>query len=290
MLLALLVALVNFAMWGAANQATYAPDVAARVNGLTYAPYGRSGAPWVPEAPTASAIAADLKQLSTLTGKIRTYSAAQFPELPGLAAAAGLELTLGVWLNGDADNNAREMAAAVQAARTHANVTRLVVGNETVLKQQLTPAQLIRHLQQARARTPLPISTAEPWHVWIKHPELADQVDFITVHLLPYWEGVGLETAVDESMERLARVRARFPGKPIVVGEIGYPSSGNTIGRAKPSPSTNPGSCTKKAARALIGACLTPHARQNLTSRAPSSQTRSGASRHWARRWRDGSS
>ena len=80
------------------------------------------------------------------------------------------------------------------------------------------------------------MSTAEPWHVWISHPELADHVDFITIHLLPYWEGVGIESAVDESLERLARVRARFPGKPVLIGEIGYPSGGDQIKRAVATP------------------------------------------------------
>ena len=38
-----------------------------------------------------------------------------------------------------------------------------------------------------------PVSTAEPWHVWLAHPELAQAVDYITIHLLPYWEGLPVE-------------------------------------------------------------------------------------------------
>jgi exo-beta-1,3-glucanase (GH17 family)/cellulose synthase/poly-beta-1,6-N-acetylglucosamine synthase-like glycosyltransferase len=238
LLLAFLVAGINYLVWSwtGASVPAPAPDVAARLNGITYAPFGRSDAPWVRHAPAAQTIAADLQQLAGITHQIRTYSASQFPELPALAAQHGLQLTLGVWLNKYAENNDREIKAALDTATKHTNVTRLVIGNETLLKQDLTPAQLISHLKRVRAATKLPVSTAEPWHVWIKHPELAEHVDFITIHLLPYWEGVGLDTAVDESMERMARVRARFPGKPIVIGEIGYPSSGDSIKRAQPSP------------------------------------------------------
>lgn len=236
LVLAALVAALNYAMWSWMGISIAAPNVAARVHGLTYAPFDRSDAPWVRHAPPAQTMARDMAQLAGLTDNIRTYSAAQFPQLPALAAQHGLQLTLGAWLDDNWESNEREMAAALSLAAAHSNVKRLIIGNEAVLKNQLTPAQLIPFLQRARANAKVPVSTAEPWHVWIKHPELAEHVDFITIHLLPYWEGVGIVTAVDESFERLARVRARFPGKDIVIGEIGYPSSGDTIGRAQPSP------------------------------------------------------
>jgi exo-beta-1,3-glucanase (GH17 family)/cellulose synthase/poly-beta-1,6-N-acetylglucosamine synthase-like glycosyltransferase len=236
MLLAAMVALANYLFWSDLGRTSTAPDVSPRVNGLTYAPFGRDDAPWVREVPAAELIATDLKQLTAVTSQIRTYSAAQFSELPALAAQNGLRVTLGAWLNGESENNEREIAAALQAARAHKSVTRLIIGNETLLKENLTPASLINYLTRVRKATRLPVSTAEPWHVWLKHPELADQVDFITIHLLPYWEGVGVETAVDESLQRLAWVRQRHPGKEIVIGEVGYPSSGDSIKRAEPSP------------------------------------------------------
>ena len=236
LLLAAFVASANFVLWSDLGTTPTAPDISSRVNGLTYAPFGRADAPWVRETPAADLIFADLKQLASVTTQIRTYSAAQFPDLPNMAAQNGLLVTLGAWLNGDSQNNEREIAAALQAAKTHKNVTRLVIGNETLLKENLRPDQLTRYLKQVRKATHLPVSTAEPWHVWLKYPELADNVDFITVHLLPYWEGVGVETAVEESFQRLAWVRERHPGKDIVIGEVGYPSRGDNIKRANPTP------------------------------------------------------
>lgn len=249
-LLAAAVALANYLFWSGMGSAQPAPDVQARVNGLTYAPFGRDDAPWVREVAAADLIAADLKQLAGVTGQIRTYSAAQFPELPAIAAQNGLRVTLGAWLNDDSENNEREISAALQAARTKKNITRLVIGNETLLKENLTPAALISYLKRVRQATRLPVSTAEPWHVWLKYPELANQVDFITVHLLPYWEGVGVETAVEESLQRLAWVRARHPGKEIVIGEVGYPSGGDSIKRAQPSPAAQAAFVRQFVARA----------------------------------------
>jgi exo-beta-1,3-glucanase (GH17 family)/cellulose synthase/poly-beta-1,6-N-acetylglucosamine synthase-like glycosyltransferase len=234
-LLIAVVVVLNYFAWSFAGRHFEAPDAAARVNGLTYAPYARFEAPWVREVPLENLLRADLRQLAGTTNRLRTYSAAQFPQLPEIAAPYGLRLTLGAWLGKDYFNNTLEITAAVTQAAKHSNVDRLIIGNEAILKKILTVEQLVVLLRQARAKSRVPISTAEPWHVWIKHPELANEVDFITIHLLPYWEGVGLETAVEESLERLARVRTRFPNKPILIGEVGYPSSGDTIKRAVPS-------------------------------------------------------
>ena len=63
-------------------------------------------------------------------------------------------------------------------------------------------------LDGLRAAVSVPVSTAEPWHVWLSQPELARHVDFITVHLLPYWEGVPVEAAVDDALLRYRQVRA----------------------------------------------------------------------------------
>jgi hypothetical protein len=81
------------------------------------------------------------------------------------------------------------------------------------------------------------VSTAEPWHVWLKYPELAKHVDFITIHLLPYWEGVPLKQAIDEVLRRYDEVRTAFPGKAVVIGEVGWPTNGDRVKRARPSTS-----------------------------------------------------
>ncbi|MGH7107573.1 MAG: glycosyltransferase, partial [Acetobacteraceae bacterium] len=108
----------------------------------------------------------------------------------------------------------------------------VMVGNETILRGDLTPGELIADLNEVRHRVHVPVSTAEPWHVWLRHPELANAVDFITVHLLPYWEGLPIADALQFTEEKLAEVEAAFPGKRVEIGEIGWPSDGVTIGGA----------------------------------------------------------
>ena len=97
-----------------------------------------------------------------------------------------------------------------------------------MLRGDLPIEELEGYLDRARDALEQPVSTAEPWHVWLAHPDLAQHVDFIAVHLLPYWEGVSVDVAVDYSLAQFKHLQKAFPGKPIVVAEIGWPSRGRT--------------------------------------------------------------
>src|SRR5690606_38347185 len=134
--------------------------------------------------PGVAAIDADLAILAEHTRRIRTYSSSEFPELPEIAERHGLKLTAGVWLDRRSLNNRREMQAARHASFDHSSIERIIVGNESLLREDLTVQELIGYLNEMRKTTVVPVSTAEPWHMWFTYPELANHVDFITVHLL----------------------------------------------------------------------------------------------------------
>ena len=155
--------------------------------------------------PSDADVAADLELLRGITGRLRTYSASELSTLPALARAQGFRLTAGVWLDTQALRNERELLsieAAVKAERALApeqrSIERVIAGNETQLHRLLSPQALAAALSRLRATLKVPVSTAEPWHVWLHRPDLVAQVDFIAVHLLPYWEGVPAEVAVHE--------------------------------------------------------------------------------------------
>ncbi len=44
-------------------------------------------------------------------------------------------------------------------------------------------------------------------------------MDYITIHLLPYWEGLAVDDALRFSMDKLDAVQAAYPGKHVVIGE-----------------------------------------------------------------------
>src|SRR5262249_23032133 len=66
------------------------------------------------------------------------------------------------------------------------------------------------------------------WEFWLRYREVAADVDFVTVHFLPYWEDtpVRAEDAAAHIDEIRAKVAAAFPGKEIFIGETGWPSEG----------------------------------------------------------------
>jgi exo-beta-1,3-glucanase (GH17 family)/cellulose synthase/poly-beta-1,6-N-acetylglucosamine synthase-like glycosyltransferase len=233
--LALLVAMLNGVAWYALSHQPALPEGPARVGGLAYAPFARYDAPGLHQEGLPALLAHDMAQMARLTHQIRTYSAAQHPGLARAAQAAGLRLSLGIWLNREDAHNQHEIEAGLRDARAGL-AQHLIVGNETLLRRELSPQQLIQTLRRVRAASPVPVTTAEPWHLWLAHPELASEVDFLTVHLLPYWEGVPAEEGVKEAMQRLRWVKERHPGKPIWIGEVGFPSEGAPVGRARPTP------------------------------------------------------
>lgn len=236
LLMAFGVALINALLWRAGNPPLLAPDVPARVAGLAYNGFQRWESPLDRRFPSDAELAADLRRLAGLTPRLRTYSASELPTLPALAAQAGLRLSAGVWLDQRRANNEHEIAAIIDALRHRSGIERVIAGNETQLRGGLEADELYGYLDRLRAALVVPVSTAEPWHVWLRQPTLADHVDFITVHLLPYWEGVPVEEAVDYALQRYAEVRERFPGKPVVIGEIGWPSNGDRRAAALATP------------------------------------------------------
>lgn len=229
-------AAVHGLVWLATSRSVHPPDIAGPLASLSYTP---PVADWAdPDVSVEVAqVDQDLARLATLTRAIRTYSAAGSMEVvPTLAAKHGLRVTLGVWIGRSPERNTREISAALSATKTHANIRSIVVGNESLLRGDVSVPDLIQHLNTVRTRTLLPLTTAEPWHVWLQHPELAGAVDFISAHILPYWEGLPPEQAVSYAAAIFDRLQETFPGKKIVIAEFGWPSGGYNIGAALPGP------------------------------------------------------
>ena len=145
-----------------------------------------------------------------------------------MAAKHGIAVTVGAWLNRDHAANDREVEGAIRLAKLNKNVTRVLVGNEVMLRGDLAFEDLVAQIERVRKAVKQPVSTAEPWNIWLENPELADHVDFIAVHMLPYWEGLEVEQSVDHVMKVMGELQAKFPGKQIVIGEVGWPSDGRT--------------------------------------------------------------
>lgn len=207
----------------------------ARLQCVSYAPYRLPGeTPHDPTARVAEArIEADLRLLQARTSCVRTYTVGEGLEaVPAVARRLGMTVLMGAWIGRDRDRNARELSSAIALAQANRDVVRaLIVGNEVLLRRELPAAELARLLTRARREAGVPVTYADVWEFWVRNPQLAPHVDFLTVHILPYWEDepVGVAKALDHVMEIHQHVREAFPGREILIGETGWPS----IGRAR---------------------------------------------------------
>ena len=184
-----------------------------------------------------SQVEGDLQDLKKVTNRIRTYSSVKF--LKQLAAAAQdteINILAGAWVGVDSLHDEAEIESLIAVSRTYPNLRRLLIGNESLLRHDLTPRELGHYISRVQSETDLPVSTAEPWHIWLENPELASAVDFIGLHILPYWEGISIDDAVPYIDMRIREIQNAYPDKPIILAEVGWPSGGPRRNYATPSP------------------------------------------------------
>ncbi len=229
-------AAVSFGLWKQTNQPANVPNYVGDVGGLAFSPFHRGETPERHQIPTSAEIRSDLEKASGITGRIRTYTVqGGMADIPRLAMDYPLKVTLGAWLDTKVDADSVEVKRLIQTANVNSDVDRVLVGNEVLLRADLTATQLIAYINEVKRGVHVPVSTAEPWHVWMKHPELAASVDYITIHLLPYWEGLPIDDSLRYIMDKLDQVQRAYPGKHVVIGEVGWPSNGVAIGGAHAS-------------------------------------------------------
>ncbi|MDR3440054.1 glycosyltransferase [Telmatospirillum sp.] len=261
----LVIILVNLGVWWLLNRPH--SDVAwhGEINSISFSPYRKDDDALTDREPPPESIDKDLALVAPVVKSIRLYNAKPMTmAIPAMAAKYGLKVTAGAWLTGaladpnlrlekqpaqmtpdelkayqvqmrDLTANEEEINGVVAMVRDNPNIERIIVGNETILTGQTTVAQLIRYIRQVKSKVNVPVSTAEPASVWLSHPELAREVDFIALHILPYWEGIPADHAVDFVFGEYDNLTRIYPDKHVMLAEVGWPSAGKGRQQAEPS-------------------------------------------------------
>ncbi len=194
--------------------------------GIAYGPF-RDGQSPDSVYPTRTEIREDLIQLRSVTTRIRTYgSAGPLRNIALEAAELGFSITAGAFLGRDKAVNEAEVSAAIDLAN-RGLAQSIVVGNETLLTGALTETELLGYVKRVKAAVPdtVSVTTAEPWSVWLASPRLVSEVDYLMVHIHPFWEGKTIEEAAGYVLDKYLEVQAAAKGKPVIIGETGWPSS-----------------------------------------------------------------
>jgi glucan 1,3-beta-glucosidase len=215
-------------------------DPNAKLLCVSYAPFRDDQTPLLPATHVSSEqIAGDLAQLAKISNCVRTYSIENgLDQVPELAAKAGLKVMLGIWLGGNRLKNLAQISTAVRLTKDFpSTISSVVVGNEVLLRGEMTTADLAATIRSVKSLVTVPVTYADVWEFWLRNREIYDAVDFVTIHILPYWEDFPVRAKyaaahVDTIRKRMA---VAFPGKEILIGETGWPSAGRMRDAALPS-------------------------------------------------------
>src|ERR1700690_4341402 len=215
-------------------------DPNAKLLCVSYAPFRDDQTPLLPTTHvSAEQITQDMAQLAKISDCVRTYSIENgLDQVPELAAKVGLKVIQRIWLGSNRLKNLAQISTAVRLTREYpATITSLVVGNEVLLRGEMTSSDLAATIRSVKAQGAVPVTYADVWEFWLRYREIYEAGDFVTIHILPYWEDFPVRAKfaaahVDAIRKRMA---VAFPGKEILIGETGWPSEGRMREGALPS-------------------------------------------------------
>jgi exo-beta-1,3-glucanase (GH17 family) len=227
------------------NQNIITPDAILpadnKVQCISYAPYyGKDQTPFkIDTHISTTQIDDDLAKISKISHCVRIYSVGQgLDYVPEAASKIGLKVLLGAWIGWTPADNEKEVTLLIKLAKQYPETIKgLIIGNEVLLRGEQTEATLQKYIERVKAETKIPVTYADVWEFWLKHKNLAKSVDFVTVHILPYWENdpQPVEHAIQHASIVMDKVSNTFQ-KPILIGETGWPSIGRQREESIPSP------------------------------------------------------
>lgn len=206
----------------------------AGIHGISFSPYAEGQGPGTEL--EAGQIRHRLEIVAPFVRWIRTFSCTEGNQLiPGLAKEYGKETMVGVWLDDDLDHNELELAAAIEVANAgHADI--LAVGNEVLLRGELTEDQLLDYLDRARREAPgVDVGYVDAYFTFIERPRVTAACDVLLANCYPFWEGCPADYALLYMKDMYWRVVNAANGKKVIVSETGWPNRGTPIQGAIPS-------------------------------------------------------
>src|SRR5450631_1583948 len=215
-------------------------DPNAKLQCVSYAPFRGDQTPLLPTTHIEpEQIAQDLAQLAKITDCVRTYSIDNgLDQVPALAAKVGLKVIQGIWLGSNRLKNLAQISTVVALTKQYpAVISSVVVGNEVLLRGEMTTADLAATIRSVKSQVAVPVTYADVWEYWLRNREVYDAVDFVTIHILPYWEDFPIRAKYAAAHVDLIRqqIAIAFPDKEILIGETGWPSEGRMREGALPS-------------------------------------------------------
>ena len=208
--------------------------LADKIHGLSFSPYVEGQGPGT--AVGEDQIRNRLAKIETFARWIRTFSCTDGHELiPAIARERGLKTLVGVWLDNDKEHNELELSNAIRIAQ-EGHVDILGVGNEVLLRGDLTEDELLDYISRAKAALPdVEVGYVDAYFEFADHPRITEACDILLANCYPFWEECPAEHALLYMKEMYRRAQAVANGKRVIVSETGWPNIGTAEGAAVPS-------------------------------------------------------
>lgn len=168
-----------------------------------------------------------------------------------------IKVMLGIWINAEVSshetcawllepyteeqlalnkaNNAKEIERGIALANAHPNtIVAVNVANESLVDwndHMVDVDTLITYVRKVKSSIKQPVTVAENYEWWAaKGQKLANELDFISIHIYPIWEGRDIEDGIQYSIENVRKVRQALPKAKIVISEAGWASTASEFG------------------------------------------------------------
>ncbi|TFV97946.1 MFS transporter [Algoriphagus kandeliae] len=216
-------------------KALFAETLDGGFHGMCFSPYleGQN----IGDTLTENQIRRRMEIIAPHTQWVRSFSCTDGNELiPKIAREKGLKTMVGAWLGTDKSKNEAEIAQLVQLAK-EGLVDIAVVGNEVLLRNELTEQEVLDYLLEVKRALPtIPVSYVDTYFQLSQRPEIVNACDLVLANCYPFWEGCNVDQAPIylEKMYEMAKNAAN--GKEVIITETGWPDSGESVQSAKPSP------------------------------------------------------
>jgi exo-beta-1,3-glucanase (GH17 family) len=167
-----------------------------------------------------------------------------------------IKVLLGAWLSAEISNtncpwqrtpypdsllaanrikNEQEIQRAIALAKAHPRtVVAVSVGNEALVDwndHMVTVESIIRYVRQVKREIRQPVTVADNYLWWAQHGTmLARELDFVSIHTYPVWEGKDINEAMPFTIANLEMVRKALPESRIVITEAGWATVASEFG------------------------------------------------------------
>jgi GPH family glycoside/pentoside/hexuronide:cation symporter len=183
-----------------------------------------------------SQISQRIDVIAPFTKWVRSFSCTKGNEyIPKVAQQKNLKTMVGAWIGNDKAQNEKEITSLIKLGESGL-IDIAVVGNETLMRKELTEQQLIAYINRVKRALPgIPVGYVDAYYQFVERPKLIEACDILLVNCYPFWEGCSIEQSATYLKKMYAVTQQVANGKPVIITETGWPNQGDHTEAAMPS-------------------------------------------------------